>query len=271
MLVAKKSIKSRKLLLIVLLLFNSVVTFHTNVSADIKDESAEGYRELGFQEQREGNLRAAITYYSKAIALGLNTPGIYNDLGVAIEQLGRLTEAEQYYLRALALDRDYLPTYTNLAYLYKELGEVDQAIRFFELRFERGDPADPWTKEAKQELIKLKPGFKGEVEQEEAKALNEQLVNQAHQEFNKQIQDAQNISRAGEDFLAQGQYRLALAEVNRALRITPNNPKILEAREKAMRGLTKERMQQKTGEALKMLDAGDTNSARMEIQKLLSG
>src|SRR3989338_9111911 len=102
-----------------LLLFISCITFHTYVFADIQEQAAEEYRVLGYAEQQKGNLSEALSYYTKAIELGLNNAVVLNDMGVLYEDINLNARAQEYYLKAIQSDRHYLPPYFNLAYLYQ--------------------------------------------------------------------------------------------------------------------------------------------------------
>ena len=78
--------------------------------------------------RKKGNLYDALSYYTKAIELGLESPVVYNDMGVLYEQVNLRTKAEQFYLKAMALDDKYLPTYSNLAYYYQADGDQERAF-----------------------------------------------------------------------------------------------------------------------------------------------
>ena len=116
-----------------LLLFISCITFHTNVSAGIMEQTAEDYRALGYAEQQKGNINEALAYYTKAATLGVENPALFNDMGVLYEGIDLNSRAKQYYLKAIQSDANYLPAYINLAYLYQRLGRKEKAALYFKI------------------------------------------------------------------------------------------------------------------------------------------
>ena len=91
-----RSFKDAFLSILVLLIFISCIAFHTIVFADITQQTAEEYRALGYAEQQEGNLNEALSYYTKAISLGLQNSVILNDMGVLYEEIDLYPRAERY-------------------------------------------------------------------------------------------------------------------------------------------------------------------------------
>ena len=118
--------------LVILLSFISFITFHTDVLAAPNQSLYGKYRDLGYQEQQKGNLSEALTYFSKAVSLGVEDPVVFNDMGIIYEQLGYLGKAEKYYGKALTINPDYLPAYSNIAYLYLNNGFPDKAFPVFQ-------------------------------------------------------------------------------------------------------------------------------------------
>lgn len=253
-----------------LLIFLSSITFQTHASADIQTETAENYRALGYAEQQKGNLNEALAYYTKATALGLENPVILNDMGVLYENIDMLSRAEKYYLKALDLDPDYLPAYNNLAYLYQRLGKTDKAAEYFKMRYERGNPDEPWAQKAKEELVRMNPEYADWARSMEAEALDRKLVAKSRQEFQERMVRSQEHLAKGERHFHNKEYEEAISEYDLALQLTPDNPKVQEARDRALLEIAKDSVRERSQDALKRLETGDTVSARHEIQRILT-
>ena len=253
-----------------LLLFISCVTFHTLVSADIKENTAEEYRALGYAEQQKGNLNEALSYYAKATSLGLDNAVLLNDMGVLYEEIDFYARAETYYLKSIQSDRNYLPPFNNIAYLYLRLGRKEEAAQYFKKRFERGDLKDPWTQKAKEELLKLEPKYRDWAASLEAEALNQQLEAKSHDEFYQRVEQGQEHYLRGNTFLKEGKHNEALKEYDQALYFSPKNPKIIDARKTAILERAKQSVREQSEYAIKRLEMGDTLSARFEIEKMLT-
>lgn len=250
--------------------FISIIAFHTHVSADIKEKTAEEYRALGYAEQQKGNLNGALEYYTKATSLGLENAVLLNDMGVLYEEIDLYSRAEQYYLRAIQTDNRYLPPYINLAYLYQRLGKTEKAAQYFKRRYELGDPSDPWAQKAKDELLKISPDYRGWVTSLEADSLNKQLAAKSRDKFYQNVKRSQEHYRKGEGLFKKGSYREAMNEYDQALLLAPGNPQIVNARKKVILEMAKESVREQSEQAIKRLEAGDTVSARHEIQKMLT-
>ncbi|HLF18049.1 MAG TPA: tetratricopeptide repeat protein [Candidatus Omnitrophota bacterium] len=255
---------------VVLLSFISCFAFHSLTFADTKLKAAEEYRDLGFTQQQKGNLPEALNNYIKAVELGLENPVVLNDIGVIYEQIGLFSKAEQFYLQAVQVDENYLPAYTNLAYLYQSNGQEELAFQYFKKRFERAEPNDPWAQKAKEELLKIRPEAVTWALTHEAKGLDKELVVKVHEEFTKSVTLANEHFRRGQKFAQEGQYTRAFLEFDEALRLTPHNPKIVQAKKDLVIQKAKEDFERRSEHALKMLESGNTLSARQEIRNMLS-
>jgi len=253
-----------------LLLAFSCITFHTIVSAGITEDTAEKYRSLGYAEQQKGNIDQALSYYIKATTLGVDNAALLNDMGVLYEDIDFNTKAAHYYSKAIKKDEQYLPAYINLAYLYKKMGRVDEAAWYFKMRYELGNPTDPWAQKAKEELLKLKPEYQSWARDLEASALSSELIAKSKDEFYERVERSQQHFQKGEQLFNQDLFEEAMTEFNRAIQLAPNNPKIQDARKRTLIELTKEKINSQSEQAIKMLEAGDTSSARHEIQKILT-
>ena len=259
-----------KTLLVVSLI---VLTRQSDVFAGTKEKTAKEYRIKGYEAQQQGKLDEALSLYTKAAALGINRAAILNDIGVIYEKLGILDKAEENYAEAIRIDSGYLPAYTNLAYLYKNTGHIAEAAEYFKKRIERGDPEDPWTKKAQEGLEGLgdqSPRIKKWLMNQQVVQLREELSRKARKDFHDSIAKASEYYRQGKKFVKSERYTQAIDEYNRALSFTPDNPKILNARKEAMLMKAKKEAKEHADSALKMLDLGDTVSAKIEFSKILA-
>jgi tetratricopeptide (TPR) repeat protein len=120
--------------------------------ADIKQEQASKYRELGLECQQMGNLAEALSFYQKAIAINPNFAVAYNDLGIVYEAMGSFGRAEENYLKSSKIDPTYSSAYTNLALFYEGQRNLEKAAFYWGKRVEVGTPDDPWTQKAANRL-----------------------------------------------------------------------------------------------------------------------
>jgi len=111
-------------------------------------DQARQYREEGLENQRIGNLPAAMTLYQKAIALDPTYAVAYNDLGVIYEAAGYPDRAKESYYKAIKVDPGYLSAYTNIALLYEEQRDLERAAFYWGKRAELGAIDDLWTQKA---------------------------------------------------------------------------------------------------------------------------
>lgn len=256
--------------LVILLSFISFITFHTDVLAAPKKNLYDKYRDLGYHEQQKGNLNDALTYFSKAVSLGIEDPIVFNDMGVIYEQLGYLGKAETYYGKALTIDPEYLPAYSNIAYLYLNNGFPDKAFPYFKKRHELSSLGDVWGERAKEEMLKIKPEYHAWIVHREAEKMNSELQQQFHAEFVGNINRSYEHYQKGLNYLKKEELEEALSEFNLALKLTPNNPKFVDAREDVVREMTRRQMKAQMEGALRQFEAGHSYSAKRELQKLLS-
>ena len=252
-------------------LFLSVflLTFQSECCADSFERSAEEYRIKGYEEQQKGHFRSALRFYSKALSLGLTNAVVCNDMGILYEQTGDFPRAEEFYSKAITFDRDYLPPYTNLAYFYLSQGDSSKAKTFFHERLKRAPADDPWAQQIRQELYRIDPAYLKRKIQQEARELNEQLVQSARDEFVLQVMRADTHFQRGQKYYEQEDYSAAITEFDRALSLTPDNPKLLKTREKAAYRKKVQDLRERTQSALRHLDLGDTEAAQEEFQEIL--
>lgn len=253
-----------------LLFFISFSAFHATVSADTKSQIAEEYRALGYAEQQKGNWYGALAYYNKAISFGSGDAVIYNDVAILYEQIRFPSKAEKYYLLSIQADGNYLPPYLNLAYLCLNQGDESRAFEYFRQRYERADPSDPWGRKAGEELIRIRPEYRNRIVAKETDRLRQELVQRYHEQFDNRVRRAQEHHRTGEKLAARQRYDQAIEEFDQALQWTPENPKVIRARQKTMSQLRKKDAEEQLDRAMQSLRAGDTRSAKSEIQKTLA-
>ena len=253
------------------------VTFFLNISgvsgyAQVRLGAAtvQEYRSLGYQAQQEGDFDRALTFYAKAAALDPNDAWTYNNVGVIYEQMGLPEKAELQYLKALEIDSDYLPSYTNLAFLYKERGDIPRAISYFQTRIDQAPENDEWVPLLVKELYALDPKIRETLVQDELKETGERLYQIAQEELSLDVARADGHCRRAQEFAKQNQFEEAIAEIDKALALTPDNPKLQERREELGRDQRIFEVKESSRRAIELLDSGDMDSARQEFQKILT-
>jgi len=234
------------------------------------EKTAAEYRLRGYEEQQRGNLERALEYYTKALAFGEKNAVVFNDIGVLYEQMGLLKKAEENYLRSISVDPQYLPPYTNLAYLYKGQGDTRLAAQYFQQRLEQSSGDDPWYKRIEEELIAVNPGYRKQKIRREAEDLHREMVEKVRDEFSLSITRAEKHYQKGEEHLRAKQYDEALKEFDHALSVTPNNPKIIRAKEEALYEKALLEAKIRTQDAAHMLERGELEAARDEYKKILA-
>lgn len=269
--IAKKLIKrAARCLSAVLIVSLSVLTFPSKAFADFRDNASEDYRVKGYEEQQKGNYEKALGLYVKALSLSPDNPVIFNDMGVVYEQAGMEDQAQKCYLDAIRVDKSYLPPYMNLAYLFEKKGDIARAVEYFEKRVKLGKKNDRWTKKAQEEVDRLSRGRGEDLKKQESERLARELVEQARKEFIMQIVRADQHYKKGLKFFNRRMYSEALEQYDQALALTPDNPKVLRARNEVAEEQKKRDIHQRTEQALKMLEAGDVESAKEEYHKILA-
>ncbi len=253
----------------ILILIISLFTFHKNVLAETKDQIAETYRVSGYKEQQKGNFDEALIYYIKALTLGYESAVIYNDMAVVYEQLGLFNKAEEFYLKAIKQDPKYLPPYMNIAYFYKQRGDIPKASQYFKERLRRAIQDDPWAEKAKRELLEISPEYQKELQDREAERLAEQ-ARKVRDEFSLQISRATDHYQRGCLLVEDKKFSEAIDQFNRALAITPDNPKIIKGKQWALFKQTVEEIRQHSEKAVDLLEVGDVISAKEEFRKILT-
>ena len=247
-----------------------ILAFHSQSFAGVKDETVEKYRTKGYEEQQKGNYDQALTYYLKAVTLGEGNAVLYNDIGVAYEQLGLHQRAEEYYLKSIQVDPDYLPPYANVGFLYERRQDLKRAILFFRERYNRSDSGDPWKSKVAQELLRLDPTFRKEFLQDVLKEAREELLRKQQSDLQLSIMRAEQHYQRGMAFLRDEQYHEAYDEFESALKLTPDNPKIVKGREQALYGRRIEMIRRRFEQAIDEIKTGQVESAKSIFQDILT-
>jgi tetratricopeptide (TPR) repeat protein len=231
---------------------------------------AEDYREKGFEFQQKKLYPQALNAYSQALELRPDNPIVFNDLGVLYEEMGMMEKAEELYLRSISLDSDYLSPYMNLAYLYKSAGKPELAKIYFKERYQRGGPNDPWREKAQKELFDIDPEYQGQIVQAEMEKTKIRLEEVQRADFNLQVVRANNHYDVGLNYMNEKNYEEALKEFDRALAITPSNPKVARAKEQVAIERLKDEVNQRSERAIELLNSGQIDSARQEFRRILT-
>ncbi|MCM8823162.1 MAG: tetratricopeptide repeat protein [Candidatus Omnitrophica bacterium] len=235
-------------------------------------EEAKKYREEGYRLQSSGNLKGAITYYTKAISIYPDYPEVYNDLGVAFDSLGEKDKAIEMYKRAIEKAPNYLPPYANLALLYEERKDIDNAIYYWKKRFSLGEEGEYWWEKAKEHLIAL--GAFSDVKKEWLKEKVKPLYEDIEGKKNKNTEEARKHFKLGVDLYKSNNYDGALREFESVLSLQPND-KALKA-ETMQYLVTLKKIAEKNNirshieKALVYLDNNDYNSTAQKLKDALS-
>lgn len=98
----------------------------------IKPDHAEAYYSLGVTMGQIGQLEEAIAYYQQAIAFKPEYTDAHYNLGYALQQQGNLSAAIAHYQQAIALDPSDAEAHGNLAYALLQQGQIEAAIAHYQ-------------------------------------------------------------------------------------------------------------------------------------------
>jgi len=242
----------------------------SDVSAEVEfGPTAQDYRDIGYQAQQEGNLNRALTFYQKVLGMGEATPWIYNNLGVIYEQLAFADRAELCYLKALELDSAYLPPYTNLAFLYEERGDLPRAISCFRKRIEAASENDEWVPLLVQKLSRLDPTYRSEVVAAQMEETGARIFQLAQEELTLNVARADGHYRQAMTDVAEREFGKAHDEIQKALALTPDNPKLMKAKDQIEHDQRVLDIKTRATRAMEFLEAGDMEAARQEFQEII--
>jgi tetratricopeptide (TPR) repeat protein len=237
---------------------------------NIMQPAAQDYRVQGYEAQQKGNYDQALVFYLKAISLGDKTALLYNDIGVVYEELGVFDRAQENYEQAIAEDPQYLSAYSNLAYMFKEQGNKEKALEYFRKRYELSGTDDPKKEKIFEEILALDPTYKQRLIRSELETTSQALQQKAQDEFNQDVARSERHFQKGQQYLQEKNYEKALLEIDRALGLTPQNPKLVRAKEQVLHEQKIAEVKARTNEALKKLDAGELDAAKAEFQNILA-
>lgn len=192
-------------------------------------KEARVFRAQGLEQQKIGNLDAAMAAYQKAVELDPAYSVVYNDLGVIYEAKGMLERAEQSYEKAVLLDPNFLSTYSNLALLYETKSDVEKACFYWKKRADLGSPTDPWTKKAKERLdalMRLSPSYKKRIIEQEIAELNLKVEQQKKIKKEEVLRKAKEHLELAKKLYSSSEYDKALNEARIAFSLNPQDNSI---------------------------------------------
>jgi tetratricopeptide (TPR) repeat protein len=240
--------------------------------ADFK-QRAVAYRKKGYQLQRTGNLDGAMSFYQKAVAFDPYYAAAYNDIGIIYETKGLIDFAEENYLKAIEVDKKYLPAYTNLAFLYEKKADILKAAHYWMMRISLGTPGEYWTEKARENfrsLSFLSAQVRRIFLKFEAQNFSKEVIEKKIREFEEKVILSKEYLKRGKEHFNKGDYALARESFEQALFLNPNNPEVREYYNKAKIRETKKAIDEHTDRAMKLYDAGATDAAREEFNKILT-
>ncbi|TRZ96448.1 tetratricopeptide repeat protein [bacterium] len=188
------------------------------------------YRQDGLESQRLGNLDSAMASYQKAIESDPGYAVAYNDLGVVYEAKGLLDRAEESYLKSVQIDPDYLSAYSNLALFYENKRDLNKAAYYWNKRVELGFLGDPWTEKAKkrlEDLAEVIPELKQKVVEEQILDLSKKVEQEKQNRKLEEAKEAKRLLESAAKLEKKSRYQQALAEVDKALALAPQNKEAL--------------------------------------------
>jgi tetratricopeptide (TPR) repeat protein len=95
-----------------------------------------GHYNLGLAQVEQGNFRAALAGFEKAVQLKPDRARNHNNLGLTYGKLGRHEDAIREFQIALELKPDLVQAYNGLGNTYKVLGRLDEAVREYKKALE---------------------------------------------------------------------------------------------------------------------------------------
>ena len=96
------------------------------------------------------------------------------------------------------------------------------------------------------------------------------MLQKQEERLNLDIIRSQRHLQKGRELLAQKNYEGALAEFDRALVLTPDNPVVLEAKDQVTQKRKMDSLRQRSEEAAQKVSEGDLESAKRIYQELLT-
>jgi len=242
------------------------------LAEDFKKRAVQ-YRQMGCEIQQKGDFDKALSFYQMAVGLDPYYTAAYNDIGITYETKGLIDLAEKNYLKAIDVDKQYLPAYTNLAYLYEKKADVLKAANYWIKRISLGDPDDPWTEKARENLRSLVP-LSDKVKK---------IVVKFDKEYSPEVSKAKEYSdvkidsirskknfEIGKKLFEQGNYIAARQMFEFVMSLNPDNPVVMQYYEKAKAKEIEQAIGDHASLGIRFYKAGYTESAREEFGKILT-
>jgi tetratricopeptide (TPR) repeat protein len=92
--------------------------------------------QMGECSRKLGELKSAVTYFKKSLAIDSSNAAVFAQLGYAYYSLGRFDSSIQSYHAAIAIDGDNILYYQNLALAFQKIDSVQGAIRAYQKAIE---------------------------------------------------------------------------------------------------------------------------------------
>jgi serine/threonine protein kinase/Flp pilus assembly protein TadD len=172
--------------------------------------------DLGWRLQESGRHGEAIRYFTAALALRPDSPGLCYNRGRCLHEMKEMDEAIADYKRCLDLAPNYFGAYANLSLVLQDRGRLQDALAVWNKALEAfPDHARVWSSRANIHNT-LNEHRKAITDCNQALKLDEKL--------------AEAWFTRGEAYRAIGKYDKAIADCNRALELDERSAKALATR-----------------------------------------
>ncbi len=249
--------------------FVIIIQISNNLFADFSQKARE-YRVRGYNALVKNDLRSALVYYQKTIALKPHYAEAHNDLGIIYEKMGWLNRARQAYSTAIRIRPDFMPAYTNLAALYERKGDIESAIFYYKARFALGNPRDPWTQKAWDKLLIHAPDEVKRVIYKTEKIPVHKLLSEVLDEMKiherKMEEIAERRSQKANELFTAGKLPEAINEIEMARKFAPQDLEINMLERKIKLPVIKEYL----AKALDYFQRGWYNQSRKRFDDILT-
>ena len=136
----KNNIKTMLVMLMIVIGFNSVLTFQRNKiwrddltlwgdTIRKSPQKARAYDGRGFAYFKQGKLTEALSDFNKAIKINPDYAEAYNNRGIIYSNQGRFIEAMSDFNRAIKINPNDVEAYNNRGFIYGSQGNFAGAIR----------------------------------------------------------------------------------------------------------------------------------------------
>lgn len=234
---------------------------------------ADDYHRMAYDAQQNGDYSKALSYYFKALTVDSKNASYWNDIGLVYESMGDLENAQRSYLRAISMDANYLAPYGNLGLVYQKQQNPVKAVYYLKKRIELGDPADPWTQKARDELDDIymaTPLYRERFLKAETKRLNLEASQKSRDNFQNQIKVANSEYERGMALLKEENSQDAVKAFNASLAFAPGNPKVVKARAQAQKLYRSQQVEKTVQQAMVYLKEGKEQAAKKKFNEVLA-